>query len=78
MKIEKALALVVAEHERAVLKFGAFASPHEGKAVIEEEFDELWLEIKHNKRLPDEYRAAMRKEAVQLSAMALRFLVDLT
>ena len=48
-------------------------SPHEGYAVILEELDELWDEVKAQK--PD--RERMRKEALQVAAMGLRFVVDL-
>lgn len=64
----------LAELWRARKKFPAFHSPHEGYAVIAEEFDELWLEVK---RYPNVDRAKMRAEAIQVAAMALRFVEDL-
>lgn len=54
----------------ATEKFGSFASAHEGYAVILEELDELWQEVKHGTR------ERQREEAVQVAAMALRFLRD--
>jgi len=58
---------------RATEKFGAFNSPHEGYAVILEELDELWEEIKSK----DGFESGrLQKEAVQVAAMALRFLYD--
>lgn len=48
-------------------------SPHEGKAVIEEELDELWDEIKADRGRT--FRAT--KEALQVSAMGLRYVLDL-
>lgn len=52
-----------------------FKSAHEGYALILEEMDELWDEIKkHPSRRSD---LKMAKEASQLAAMAMRFLVDL-
>lgn len=51
---------------------GKFNSTHEGYAVLLEEVDELWDGIKGN--LSQELLAA---EAVQVAAMALRFLLDL-
>ncbi len=53
---------------------GAFHSAHEGYAVILEELDELWeqVRLKRSQRDVDQ----MRREAVQVGAMALRFLVD--
>ncbi len=59
----------------AVAKFPPFASPHEGYAIIKEELDELWEEVRkqHDVRT----KAQMRKEAKQIAAMAIRFMVDL-
>lgn len=60
------------ELERATERFRAFASPHEGYAVLLEEMDELKHEVW--KRRVD--RAAMAKEAIQVAAMAVRFVRD--
>lgn len=62
---------VADELKRAMAKFGPFRNGHEGYAVILEELDELWQEVKHGSH------ARAREEAVQVAAMALRFLVDL-
>jgi hypothetical protein len=51
-----------------------FNSFHEGYAVIKEEIDELWTEVK--KREHD--NAAIRKEAVQAAAMLVRLIVERT
>ena len=59
---------------RAQDLFPAFHGPHEGYAVILEELDELWQEVKASK--PGADRSAMRKEAIQVAAMALRFVHD--
>ena len=69
-----ALPQIRAELERAVRKFGAFHSAHEGYAVLLEEVDELWDEIKRQK--PD-YQE-MHNEAMHVATMALRFMVDVT
>ena len=66
-----AVAQVTNEYIKATKKFGKFNSTHEGYAVILEELDELWDEIKNNST-----RGRMRKEAVQVAAMGLRFMVD--
>jgi hypothetical protein len=66
-----ALTAVGLELRSAMRKFPTFASAHEGKAVIEEELDEMWDAIKAN----DVGHA--REEAVQVAAMAVRFLVDI-
>jgi hypothetical protein len=63
---------VVEELQSARIKFPPFHSAHEGYAVLKEEVDELWTEIKRKHQIkPD-----MRHEAVQTAAMAIRFLLD--
>ena len=62
-----------AEYDAATAKYGYFASAHEGWAVLYEEVDELWDEVrkKRSKRDPE----AMYRECVQIAAMALKFAV---
>lgn len=48
------------------------ASLHEGYAVLKEEVDELWDAVKDQKASP----ASIRKEAIQVAAMAIRFIKD--
>lgn len=64
---------VFVELQKAYTKFGAQqASPHEGYAVLQEEVDELWDEIKADRgRL-----GPARKEAIQVAAMAVRYVLD--
>lgn len=50
------------------------SSAHEGYAVLLEEVDELWDHVKTKQSKRD--LAAMRKEAIQVAAMALRFAAD--
>lgn len=68
-----ALNLAAEEINSAMSKFEPFNSPHEGLAVIEEEFLELREAVFWSK---DSREAHMKEEAIQLAAMALRFLVD--
>ena len=59
---------------RVELGHGPMHSAHEGYAVILEELDELWEEVKGH-RSPENL-AAMRSEAVQVAAMAIAFVVE--
>ena len=63
--------LVASELDRATKKFGTFHSTHEGFAIIKEELDEMWDEIKKNNI------TRSREEAIQVAAMALRYLMDI-
>lgn len=66
--------LMVKELERANRIYGtSFTSPHEGYAVMLEEMDELFDEIR--KKHPDIDR--MREEAIQIGAMAIKFIQSL-
>lgn len=69
-----AIGLVDLEYKRAAGRWGAFNSAHEGYAILLEEVDELWAEVKRKPSVRD--LEVMRAEAVQVAAMALRFLVD--
>lgn len=74
LRIARIVARVAEEVERAERKHPAMNSPHEGYAVLLEEVDELWDEIKR-----DEGRAtAAQIEAIQVAAMAVRYLLNLT
>ncbi len=70
-----------------------FNSPHEGYAILKEEVDELWEQIKNGEkrikkqlgREPDfthdvdyYHKKAIREEAVQVAAMACRIIQELT
>ncbi len=74
-QVPKALTEIYLEYLRATSQFPQFASPHEGYAVLLEEVDELWDEIKNNKKPGAQER--MRKEATQVAAMAMKFLMML-
>lgn len=65
---------VLAELIRATNMFGPFNSAHEGYSVMLEEVDEVWdhVKMKQSKRDPH----AMRSEAIQIAAMAIRFGTD--
>ena len=57
-------------------KWPPLNSAHEAYAVLAEEVDELWDHVKVNQKRRD--LAAMRHEAVQVAAMAIRFIRDIT
>jgi hypothetical protein len=75
MNDEQAVNLIIEEYLRATQINGPFNSAHEGYAVILEELDELWEEVR--KKKADRNLDRLKKEAVQVGAMALRFLVDI-
>ena len=70
LALDDALAKVRAEVVRAITKFPAFNSSHEGYAVLKEEVDELWDDVKRN------HTAGALDEAVQVAAMGVRFMMD--
>jgi len=74
MTIEQALEHVRLEVCRAEAQHAPMASSHEGYAVILEELDELWVEVK--KKRSDRDPELMGQEAIQVAAMAIRFLLN--
>lgn len=65
---------VRAEVARAEAKHPPMNSAHEGYAVLLEEVDELWEEVR--RQTGDRSGEAMRAECVQIAAMAVRFVRD--
>ncbi len=74
-KIDQIIEQVKAEFEAVSIKFDSFHSVHEGYAVLLEEVDELWENVKLKAsvkgRLFEIYR-----EAKQIAAMAIRIIHD--
>jgi Ser/Thr protein kinase RdoA (MazF antagonist) len=70
-KMTRVVGEVMAEFAKASNRFENFHSAHEGLAVIREEYLELEDEVFHGNPV------ARYKEAKQLAAMAIRFMVDL-
>jgi hypothetical protein len=62
------------ELEGARKCFPPFHSSHEGYAVLLEELDELWQSVRLRPKLRN--ANAMRRECVQIAAMAARFAED--
>lgn len=69
---QKFLLAVDVEYLTAREKFERFHSAHEGYAVLLEEVDELWQEVKK----PTTYNN-FRDELVQIAAMAMAMSVEL-
>jgi len=71
MKPGYALAEIQNEYQKAAKKFPKFNSTHEGYAILKEEVDELWDNVKGNCS-----NDLLKEEAIQVGAMAIRFLID--
>ena len=69
MKKNDAIKMILEEY-KAAKRYPEFNSPHEGYAILKEEVDELWDDIKDN---IDEHYLSL--EAKQVGAMALKFLI---
>lgn len=74
--LDLAIEQILVEYICATEKNGKFNSAHEGYAVILEELDELKEEVW--KKAQERSLGKLRREAKQVAAMALRFMVDLT
>lgn len=72
--VGSATADLIEELASAMSRYPAMRSAHEGFALILEELDELRGAVWAKQGSRDV--AAMRKEAIQVAAMALRFAVD--
>lgn len=75
-KIHKVSYEVCAEVERAERMHPPLHSAHEAYSVLLEEVDELWDEVKKNPKKDPHCIARRRTEAVQVAAMAMRFIID--
>lgn len=73
MERQESIDLATSALDAALRKHRSMASPHEGYAVILEELDELWDEVCAQSC----DLAKARKEAAQVAAMGIRFLMDL-
>ena len=73
---EKCFVKILGELRRAREAYPKpFNSAHEGYAVLKEEVDELWDEVRAKQGGGRDVEA-MRREAIQVGAMALRFILD--
>ena len=76
MITDDAILMVTVELSHVRKKNRLLSSPHEGYAVLLEEVDELWTEVK--KKRTDRDPIKMRAEACQIAAVAMRILIELT
>lgn len=60
----------------ATREFGAFHNAHEGYAVLLEEVNELWDNIKLNQKKNPNRLKLVKQEAIQVAAMAIRLIYD--
>lgn len=65
---------IISEYETAAKNWPAFNSAHEGMSILQEEIFELQAHVYKNQKKRD--IPEMRKEAIQVAAMALRFAID--
>jgi len=68
--VEDVMTSIRGELLRATAKHGPMRSAHEGYAVLKEEVDELWDDVKANNH------SGAVTEAIQVAAMAARFVLD--
>ena len=73
--MDKVLNDVCEELKTAIETHSLFTSPHHGYAIILEELDELWDEVKKKNSIRDVKN--MRAEAVQVAAMAIKFIMSM-
>ena len=65
---------VQSEVDQAKANWPPFNSAHEGFAVLKEEVDELWDWVRVKQK--DRNIELMKKEAIQVAAMAVRFATE--
>ncbi len=63
------------EYDRAIILHSPLHSVHEAYAVILEELDEFWEEVR--KKQENRSKTAMRRELIQIAAMSIRAIKDL-
>lgn len=76
MKVREIIKEIEIEFFKARNIFGEFHNAHEGYAVLLEEVDELWENIKLNQFKNLDRIMKIKKEAIQVAAMAIRLIYD--
>ena len=69
-ELNREVTALLREKQYGADKFGSFKSSHEAYAVILEELDEAWKEIKHGTT------AKSVQEMLQVSALSLRYVEE--
>jgi hypothetical protein len=73
--IGKAIRLIIPEYNQIICKSPPLQNTYEGWAMLEQGMEELWDEIKKDKKVQSPEQ--MRREAIFISATAMRFMIDL-
>jgi len=73
--IGKSIKAIITEYNHTIIKQPPFSSTYEGWAMIRQQVDELWEQVKKDET--ENVKAIMCKEAAQIGAMAMRFMIDL-
>lgn len=74
-KLDYIIGLIKEEFETATIKWGRFNSLHEAYAIVLEEVNELWEEVKASQKNPSRIKYTT-KEAIQVAAMTIRLIYD--
>ena len=76
---EKLVYEILRELRAARAQHGPMHGPHEAWAVIYEEVDELWdlVRLKKDQQQHMAIKSAMKRECIQIAAMAMRAILDL-
>ena len=75
MTVQSILGSILKEFNRANTLYSAFHSNHEAYAVILEELDEVWDEIKKSKDVKGNEQ--IRNELIQVAAMCVKYIENL-
>lgn len=66
---------IMREAVRARDRYSPYNSLHEAYAVLKEEIEEFWTEVK--KRPNNRFKKSIRKEVIQIGAVSMLILMDL-
>ena len=73
--MDKILKDIETEYKRANTLYPAFHSNHEAYAVILEELDEVWSEVKQSKDIKGNKK--IRAELIQVAAICVKYIKNL-